>query len=123
MALSAEHALTQARVSPTVQNQTRVRIENCHIENYRRNEENVIAQKAKWQFKDMFVNELLTMVKESLDDFLRMSVHSGLNGIRSVLYEVVIQHVQDLLLRDVTGEWLDAHITDLRKLVHRPRVC
>lgn len=49
-------------------------------------------------------------MEELLDDVLRKSLHSAQTIILSVLYSLLEQMMVDLLLMDLLGDILDAHI-------------
>lgn len=82
--LNKECALTPAVVATKDHEEANVEVENCQIKNCRTNEKDPIGQEAKSTVRDSVMNELLTMVRESLEDIPRTSFHTAQSGVRSV---------------------------------------
>lgn len=59
--------------------------------------------------KHLITEELITLVKELLYDFLHTLYYNSQTGIRCVVYNVVAQILWDILQEEGICETLDAH--------------
>lgn len=60
--------------------------------------------------KQLVADEMATIFEGALDEILRKTPHNVQSGVQSVLYNFVEQVNIDLLLKDLIGDTLDAHI-------------
>lgn len=75
--------------------------ENRPTDSRSTNDDDGIAEKVKSTMKDLVANELSTLIEESLDDILRMSLHNAQSEIRSFVYNVIEQAMLVLPRREV----------------------
>lgn len=68
---------------------TAVQLEIIHLEKNGMNDCDLIASESKTTGKEMFTNDLSTMVNKLIDDILRNSFHKALSSIPSVVHNVV----------------------------------
>lgn len=110
VALNEKSALTVTRVASEVHKEEPVEFDNCHNENRRTNQEEVIVREVMFAVQDLATAELCTMIKDSLEDFQRTSFHNAQSCIRSVVDNVAGQVMMDLMRKDIPKDTIDAQI-------------
>lgn len=73
-------------------------------------EDRRIGDEAKEAVKQLVSEEITTLVEETWEDIIRTSYHDTQSVIGSVLYNVVVQVILDLLPKEVISETLEAYL-------------
>lgn len=87
---------------------TPVEFENRNIGNLSQNEEDVFARELMSEANETAVNELLTMVEESLDYFMRTTFWNAKCSIHLIVKNVAEHVMLELLRKKVFGQTLQA---------------
>lgn len=124
-AIRRSHAPTPVRIATAVHNDIPVKFESHYFENCRTNHEYVIAREVKSvshpsAVKEMVMDELLTLFKNSVVDILGASFHNARSEIQSVVYNFGEPVMLDLLRKEEIGKALDSHIVNFLTLM-KPR--